>query len=137
MKFLRDNDSNDEHNIVRIKDYIVFRKHLCITFELLSINLYEFIKNNEFKGVSLGLIRRFAIQILQALLYTEKYSIIHCDLKPENILLCNPKRSAVRIVDFGSGEEEQSRAQLLGKLPREVEGHASEVGVAEKFVEIV
>jgi serine/threonine protein kinase len=23
-------------------------------------------------------------------------------LKPENILLCNPKRSAIKIVDFGS-----------------------------------
>ncbi|KAK3908341.1 Serine/threonine-protein kinase minibrain [Frankliniella fusca] len=29
-------------------------------------------------------------------------NIIHCDLKPENILLCNPKRSAIKIVDFGS-----------------------------------
>eukprot|EP00794_Sanderia_malayensis_P010632 gene10632-11760_t len=28
--------------------------------------------------------------------------IIHCDLKPENVLLCNPKRSAIKIVDFGS-----------------------------------
>merc|ERR1719357_636531 len=28
--------------------------------------------------------------------------IIHCDLKPENILLCNPKRSAIKLVDFGS-----------------------------------
>ena len=37
---------------------------MCITFELLSINLYEFIKNNNFQGVSLGLIRRFAIQLL-------------------------------------------------------------------------
>ena len=44
-----------------MKDYLVFRKHLVITFELLSINLYEFIKNNDFRGVSLGLIRRFAI----------------------------------------------------------------------------
>ncbi len=49
---------------MKLRDYIVFRKHLCITFELLSINLYEFIKNNNFKGVSVGLIRRFAIQIL-------------------------------------------------------------------------
>ena len=30
------------------------------------------------------------------------FKIIHCDLKPENILLCNPKRSAIKIVDFGS-----------------------------------
>ena len=43
------------------------RNHLCITFELLSINLYEFIKNNNFQGLSLGLIRRFAIQVRHSL----------------------------------------------------------------------
>lgn len=42
----------------------MFRRHVCITFEILSINLYEFIRNNNFRGLSLGLIRRFAIQIL-------------------------------------------------------------------------
>lgn len=61
LKHLRDNDANDEHNIIRIKESIMFRKHLCISFEMLSINLYEFIKSNNFQGVSLGLIRRFAI----------------------------------------------------------------------------
>lgn len=42
--------------------------------------------------------------ISAALLFlaTPELSIIHCDLKPENILLCNPKRSAIKIVDFGS-----------------------------------
>ena len=33
---------------------------------------------------------------------SEKLDIIHCDLKPENILLCQPKRSAIKIIDFGS-----------------------------------
>lgn len=62
--YLKENDPDDVNNIIRIKDYVIFRKHLIISFELLSINLYEFIKNNNFQGVSLGLIRRFAIQIL-------------------------------------------------------------------------
>lgn len=35
-------------------------------------------------------------------LSTPELNIIHCDLKPENILLCNPKRSAIKIIDFGS-----------------------------------
>lgn len=35
-------------------------------------------------------------------IYLSELNIIHCDLKPENILLCNPKRSAIKIVDFGS-----------------------------------
>jgi dual specificity tyrosine-phosphorylation-regulated kinase 2/3/4 len=61
LRYLKENDPDDINNIIRIKDYAVFRKHLIISFELLSINLYEFIKNNNFQGVSLGLIRRFAI----------------------------------------------------------------------------
>jgi len=64
LKLLNDRDKHDEHNIIRMLDYDVFRKHLVITFELLSMNLYEFIKANNFQGVSLGLVRRFAIQIL-------------------------------------------------------------------------
>jgi hypothetical protein len=31
-------------------EYFYFRNHLCISFELLSINLYEFIKNNNFQA---------------------------------------------------------------------------------------
>jgi len=61
LKHLNDNDPNDENNIVRMNDFEVFRRHLIISFELLSINLYEFIRNNNFQGISLGLIRRFAI----------------------------------------------------------------------------
>jgi serine/threonine protein kinase len=103
LRHLRENDPNDENNIIRLKDSFIFRKHIWITFELLSINLYEFIKSNEFQGVSLGLIRRFAIQILQGLRYSRQQKIIHWDLKPENILLKNINKSGIKIIDFGSG----------------------------------
>ena len=85
-----------------MRDFVVFRKHLCITFELLSMNLYEFLKGNDFQGVSMGLIRRFAIQLLQGLKYIRRHKIIHCDLKPENILLKTPNKSGIKIIDFGS-----------------------------------
>lgn len=82
----------------------MFRGHLCLVFELLSYNLYELLRNTNFHGVSLNLTRKFAQQLCTALLYlsTPELRVIHCDLKPENILLCNPKRSAIRLVDFGS-----------------------------------
>ena len=48
LMHLRQNDPDDSFNIIRIKDYVVFRKHLVISFELFSINLYDFIKNNNF-----------------------------------------------------------------------------------------
>ena len=70
-----------------MKDTFVFRKHLCIVFELMSINLYELLKQNSFRGLSLKLIRIFVTQILETLGLLHEAKIIHCDLKPENILL--------------------------------------------------
>ena len=71
---------------------------------MLSLNLYELLKNTHFTGVSLNLIRKFAKQILKVLAYLARphVDIIHCDLKPENILLRHPKRSGIKVIDFGS-----------------------------------
>uniref|UniRef100_T1IL20 dual-specificity kinase n=1 Tax=Strigamia maritima TaxID=126957 RepID=T1IL20_STRMM len=90
--------------IVKLKRHFMWRNHLCLVFELLSYNLYDLLRNTNFRGVSLNLTRKFAQQLCTALLFlsTQDLNIIHCDLKPENILLCNPKRSAIKIVDFGS-----------------------------------
>ena len=66
------------------------------------MNLYEFLKSNQFHGLSSSLIKRFATQLLQALSLLSRYKIIHCDLKPENILLKHSNRSAIKVIDFGS-----------------------------------
>ncbi|RXG62047.1 Serine/threonine-protein kinase minibrain [Armadillidium vulgare] len=97
-------DADDKYYIVRLKRHFMWRNHLCLVFELLSYNLYDLLRNTNFRGVSLNLTRKFAQQLCTALLFlsTPELQIIHCDLKPENILLCNPKRSAIKIVDFGS-----------------------------------
>ena len=58
-----------------------------MVFELLSVNLYELIKQNQFRGLSTNLVRVFTAQILDALTILNEARIIHCDLKPENILL--------------------------------------------------
>lgn len=96
-------DPEDKKNIIKKLDQFVFRKHLVITFELLSVNLYDFIKMNNFQGFSLSLIKRFAIQILISLYFLRENNIVHCDLKPENILLRKINKSGIKIIDFGSG----------------------------------
>ena len=82
----------------------MYRNHQCLVFEMLSLNLYELLKNTQFGGVSLNLIRKFGKQVLKALEFLSKsdVDIIHCDLKPENILLRHPKKSGVKVIDFGS-----------------------------------
>ena len=82
LKHLRNQDKENTMNIIHMYESFVFRNHMCITFELLSVNLYELIKKNKFQGFSIQLVRRFAFSMLKCLeaLYNNK--IIHCDLKP-------------------------------------------------------
>ena len=89
---------------VRLLTHFMYRNHQCLVFEMLSLNLYELLKNTQFSGVSLNLIRKFAKQVLKALSFLARkdVDIIHCDLKPENILLRHPKKSGIKVIDFGS-----------------------------------
>ncbi|OZC11058.1 kinase domain protein [Onchocerca flexuosa] len=87
---LRRQDPEGAYNIIHMLDHFNFRNHKCITFELLSINLYELIKKNKFQGFSLQLVRKFAHSMLQCLDLLNRNRLIHCDLKPENV------------IDFGS-----------------------------------
>ncbi|KAK1286433.1 Serine/threonine-protein kinase AFC1 [Acorus calamus] len=94
---------DDTHHIVRMLDHFIFKDHLCISFEMLGPNLYDLIKRNQFKGLSLSTVQLFAKQILHGLVLLKEAGIIHCDLKPENILISTrAKPPEIKIIDLGS-----------------------------------
>ncbi|KAI9709773.1 MAG: dual specificity protein kinase yak1 [Bogoriella megaspora] len=100
-------DKNDDNHILKLKDTFIHKQHLCLVFELLSVNLYELIKQNQFRGLSTTLVRVFAQQLLTGLITLSKAKLIHCDLKPENILLKNLESPIIKIIDFGSACDER------------------------------
>ncbi|KAK7485673.1 hypothetical protein BaRGS_00023122 [Batillaria attramentaria] len=106
---LRRKDKDNQFNIIHMSEYFYFRNHLCITFELMGMNLYELIKKNNFQGFTIALIRRFAFSLLQCLKLLQREKIIHCDLKPENILLRQKGQSSIKVIDFGSSCYEHQR----------------------------
>uniref|UniRef100_UPI00358F0871 dual specificity tyrosine-phosphorylation-regulated kinase 2-like isoform X1 n=2 Tax=Myxine glutinosa TaxID=7769 RepID=UPI00358F0871 len=109
LEHLRKQDTDGSMNAIHLLDSFMFRGHVCMTFELLSMNLYELIKKNRFQGFSVPLVRKFAHSILTCLQVLYKNRIIHCDLKPENILLKQQGRSGIKVIDFGSSCYEHQR----------------------------
>jgi len=101
-------DPTGERRTLRFLDHFLYRNHLCLVNELLSVNLYEVIKQNMFHGVSANLIRVFTRQILDALIAMDEAAVIHCDLKPENILMQKLQGMDVTLIDFGSACFEKS-----------------------------
>lgn len=95
-------DRAGKAHIVRLRESHMFRGHLVLTFELLSHNLYSFLKANKFRGFAPLAVRSLAIQLLQALRLLKKAQVVHCDLKPENIALVTGRKSTVKLIDFGS-----------------------------------
>ncbi|KAK4246768.1 hypothetical protein C7999DRAFT_15125 [Corynascus novoguineensis] len=102
LQKLREWDPHNKHSMVNFTHSFYFRGHLCISTELLDMNLYEFIKSNAFRGFSLKMIRRFTKQMLSSLNLLKQHKVIHCDLKPENILLRHPLHTEIKVIDFGS-----------------------------------
>ena len=97
----------DKWNIVNVVDQFLWKNHQCIVFELLSLNLYELLRNTRFTGVSLKLIAKFGQQLLCTLGHLASKErgdkrIIHCDLKPE-------VRSGRRTRSTGDGWADEAR----------------------------
>ncbi|XP_026474108.1 dual specificity tyrosine-phosphorylation-regulated kinase 2 isoform X2 [Ctenocephalides felis] len=99
---LRRKDRDGQHHVIHMLEHFYFRNHLCICFELMSLNLYELIKKNNYQGFSLSLIRRFTNSLIKCLCLLQRENIIHCDLKPENVLLKQRGSSSIKVIDFGS-----------------------------------
>ena len=91
--------------MVKLRDAFVFREHQVLVFDQLAYDLYELLKVEKFCGISLKLVRKYAVQILQTLSFLSQSSglgLMHCDLKPENIMVVDAKQTRVQVIDFGS-----------------------------------
>mmetsp|Transcript_163230 Transcript_163230/g.301382 ORF Transcript_163230/g.301382 Transcript_163230/m.301382 type:complete len:544 (+) Transcript_163230:106-1737(+) len=63
-------------------------KFYCLVFEPLGVSLYDFLKDNDFRGFWLQDLQSFSRQCMEALRFLhDKLHMTHTDLKPENILL--------------------------------------------------
>lgn len=89
-------------NLLRYFEHFNFRSHICISTELLGVNLFEALEASKFNGFDIPIIKKWAKDILSGLNFIHSEGIVHADLKPENIMLVSPNSLDIKIIDFGS-----------------------------------
>lgn len=95
--------AQDAANIVQLNHYFFDRGHFCLEFELLDIDLFDYMKQRAFCPLPLKEIRPIVHQLASALQQLKTIGIIHGDLKLENVMLVDHLRQPgrVKIIDFG------------------------------------
>ncbi|XP_068603569.1 dual specificity protein kinase CLK2 isoform X3 [Brachionichthys hirsutus] len=100
-------------------DWFDYHGHMCLSFELLALSTFDFLKENGYLPYAIGQVRHVAYQLCLAVKFLHDNKLTHTDLKPENILFVSSdftvsfnvekkreertvKSTAVRVVDFGS-----------------------------------
>ena len=94
--------SHGSSRVVKMMEHFTFRGHTCVVFELLDVNLYEFLAARNFRRLEMRHVRHISSQMIEALVYLKEVHVVHCDIKPENILLARAGCFDVKLIDFGS-----------------------------------
>ena len=106
----------DVPNTVRARRHFLFRGHICIVFELLSMTVYKHLETCR-RGMGLSQARRVLVQLLRSLAGLLTAGIIHCDVKPENMMYADARCAELKLIDLGSacfvGERLQPCVQSL------------------------
>uniref|UniRef100_A0AAQ5ZID3 dual-specificity kinase n=1 Tax=Amphiprion ocellaris TaxID=80972 RepID=A0AAQ5ZID3_AMPOC len=119
LEKINEKDPDNKFLCVQMYDWFDYHGHMCISFELLALSTFDFLKENNYLPYSIGQVRHMAYQICLAVKFLHDNKLTHTDLKPENILFVNSdftmsynvekkreertvKSTAVRVVDFGS-----------------------------------
>ncbi|KAM3595686.1 uncharacterized protein V6R79_001125 [Siganus canaliculatus] len=119
LEKINEKDPENKYLCVQMYDWFDYHGHMCISFELLALSTFDFLKENNYLPYSIGQVRHMAYQLCLAVKFLHDNKLTHTDLKPENILFVNSdftmsfnvekkreertvKSTAVRVVDFGS-----------------------------------
>lgn len=111
LKRLQSPDS-DAWNIVRFNGFFFHEDQICLSFEVLDVDLYGYMqKTGAYEtGLDLWEVKHITRQLLCSLQHLKTMGMMHADIKPGNVMVVEhqEKPPRVKLVDFG-GAQESSR----------------------------
>uniref|UniRef100_A0A8C6NVL5 Protein kinase domain-containing protein n=1 Tax=Nothobranchius furzeri TaxID=105023 RepID=A0A8C6NVL5_NOTFU len=99
--------NTDNNNLITMIDCFIHNGHFCLAFELLQLNLCDFVHQQHWKPMRVADIRPIAQQMLVSLSTLKYNGVIHADIKPSSVMLVNHDSQPfkVKLIGFGSAHE--------------------------------
>ncbi|XP_070534023.1 dual specificity protein kinase CLK2-like [Ptychodera flava] len=119
LKKITKKDPYSQSLCVEMYDWFDYHGHVCISFEMLGLSVFDFLKENNYIPYPIDQVRHIAHQMCLAVKFLHSNKLTHTDLKPENVLFVNsdfdvkynPEKkiderkirdTSIRLIDFGS-----------------------------------
>ncbi|XP_028298319.1 homeodomain-interacting protein kinase 3-like [Gouania willdenowi] len=127
----------DQFNLVKFHERFEYSSYTCLVFELLEMNLLQFLKTKLGSSMYVNQIRPIAKQMLVAIQRLQSLGITHNDIKPDNVMLVNTEEDTlqVKLIDFGQAHPSSSTTQ--GKWLQPMGYRAPEVCLGLPFTEAI
>ncbi|XP_028307034.1 homeodomain-interacting protein kinase 1-like [Gouania willdenowi] len=127
----------DQFNLVKFHERFEYSSYTCYVFELLEMDLVQFIETKMGDSIYVNQIRPIAKQMLVALQGLKSLGIMHTDIKPDNVMLVNTEKDKfhVKLIDFGLAIPFSSATQ--GELLQPISYRAPEVILGLPYTEAI
>ncbi|XP_076457140.1 uncharacterized protein LOC143291240 [Babylonia areolata] len=119
LEKIKEKDPNGKYMCVQMLDWFDYHGHVCISFNMLGLSVFDFLKDNNYIAYPIEQVRHISYQLCYAVNFLHDNQLTHTDLKPENILFVDSdfettyntkkrrderriKRTDIRLIDFGS-----------------------------------
>jgi dual-specificity kinase len=102
-----------KHCCITLESWFQYKEHICMVFQKYGLSLYDYLKQNNFKGMDYAMTKDIAYNLFASLYYLhERLQLIHTDLKPENILFVDDGKNKIANNMTGNMSPE------VGSVPR-------------------
>lgn len=112
-------DLSGRNLCVAMLDWFDYHGHMCISFDILGLSVFDFLKDNNYAPYPLEQVRHISYQLIKSVKFLHENQLTHTDLKPENILFVDSdyelsyshkkkrdnrkvRNTAINLIDFGS-----------------------------------